>query len=137
MIKIKSDRDCVKFFVETDSRGFAPPLRVVLAAREEYLGPPLDGPLSVYVRLWLPRPKSHMGNGLYLGNIRPDAPAKPLNGLSVPSIQRRVGLALRGVLWSDDRQLVVHNVTKQWATHKHPPGMRIIVARLEGVGDEE
>ena len=52
--------------------------QVAAAYRDHCFGDMLDGPVSVTVDFYLPRPKSHYGTGRNAGALKPSAPAEHL-----------------------------------------------------------
>lgn len=82
-----------------------------------------DGPLSLDVRFFLPRPKGHFG----ARGLRPSAPKWPTKKPDSTKLLRALEDALTGVLWRDDAQIVCQSVTKEFG---EPARAEVIVCRL-------
>jgi hypothetical protein len=128
---------CVRFSVHPDRHGRVSRDQVRAACRDEYRGPPLVGQISLVASLWVPRPRSHYVPGIRWKQVRPDAPCKPREGPTPSQLVRALDIALRGVLWSSDRQVVVQNVRKRYENQMHGPELRIVVAVVDDVPEEE
>lgn len=79
---------------------------VAEVARQAYTGPLLDGPLSVSMIFYVPRPKGHYGTGRNAGEVRSSAPEYPTVKPDVLKLCRSTEDALTGILWRDDAQTV-------------------------------
>lgn len=73
-----------------------------------------DGPVSLQLRFYLPRPKS-TPKKVYWPAKRPD----------LDKLIRAIGDALTGIMWSDDSQICVIYAMKLYADEEHPPGVQI------------
>lgn len=69
---------------------------------------PFEGPLSLQVEFFLPRPKGHFG----ARGLRPSAPRFPTSRPDTTKLLRPVEDALTGILWRDDAQIVEQHVRK-------------------------
>ena len=87
---------------------------VALAARAQYNGPLLTGPVSLLLVFTRPRPASHYGTGRNAGKIKPDAPSHPISKPDSIKLTRAVEDALKGVVWVDDSQVCGHEIYKEW-----------------------
>jgi Holliday junction resolvase RusA-like endonuclease len=99
-----------RMFVRDDAKRSRPwKTQVAQAAGEAMNGAPLfDGPLSLCVRFYMPRPKGHFGaNGLL-----PSAPLYPTVRPDVTKLLRAIEDALTGIIWRDDSQVVAQHALK-------------------------
>lgn len=100
-----------------------------LAARQQYQGPPLTGPLMVHFTFLMPRPKGHYrSDGV---RLRPSAPTEHTKKPDRTKLLRSTEDALTGILWVDDTQIVNGTVTKSYATDH--TGAIVTVIPLEKV----
>lgn len=86
---------------------------VTSAAREAYSGDLLNGPLSVTMVFYRPRPKGHFttsGGLSKSGRTTPWPTSKP----DVLKLARGVEDALTGVVYRDDAQIVSETIEKHW-----------------------
>lgn len=92
-----------RMFVRDAAAKSAPWKRqVAQAAGEAMSGDLLDGPLSLAVVFYVPRPKSHQGRR----GLLPSAPPYPATRPDLTKLVRAVEDALTGVVWRDDAQVV-------------------------------
>ena len=113
------------------SKRVKPWRRDVAAAYVDHdFGDMLDGPVSVTVNFYLPRPKSHYGTGRNAGALKPSAPAEHLTMPDLDKLQRAVGDALTRLAWRDDSQIVAWHAYKHYATTDHPVGAQITIQEL-------
>lgn len=68
----------------------------------------LEGPLSLRVTFYVPRPKGHYGKR----GLRASAPGYPAVRPDVTKLLRAVEDACNGVLWRDDSQIVSQHALK-------------------------
>lgn len=80
-------------------------------AHEVYDGPPLSGPISLWLTILRARPKGHLKKS---GTLRDGAPLFPTQRPDSTKILRAVEDSLTGVLWKDDSQIVRHYVCKDF-----------------------
>jgi len=102
---------------------------LILAAKQQGARP-LDGPLRVIVRFYLPRPKRLM---------RKKDPSGPIPHTSRPDIDnllKSTADALRGLVWHDDAQVVVTQAEKWYAAKGGSPCVEIIVEQIAGMTEE-
>lgn len=92
---------------------------VAREAQNEANTEPFQGPVSVTIRFYMPRPKSAPKSRLY-----PDR--KP----DVDKLVRSTLDALSGVIYRDDAQIVRLNAVKLYADVEDPPGANITVAAI-------
>lgn len=99
---------------------------VAAAAAGVYSGPPLEGPLFVFVEFRMPRPKGHFGKH----GLRPSAlPLWPAVRPDATKLLRAVEDACTAILWRDDAQIVRQHVVKVYASDSEPPGMTMQISR--------
>jgi Holliday junction resolvase RusA-like endonuclease len=72
--------------------------------------PLFDGPLSVAMVFFIPRPKGHYGKR----GLRPSAPITPTIRPDVLKLARAVEDACTGVVWRDDAQIVSEFLHKHY-----------------------
>lgn len=101
---------------------------VQLAARDAYSGPPLSGPIALYVVFHLPRPKSHYGTGRNADRLKPSAPRWHATKPDTTKLLRSTEDALTGVIWRDDALIARQTAVKQYA---ETCGAMIVAATLE------
>lgn len=90
--------------------------------------PPLDGPVAVWVRLYLPRPKAHFRTGRHAHELRPDAPDFVAQTPDVDKLLRSTLDALTDAgAWRDDRQVAEVTASK---VYRDAPGATITIAPL-------
>ena len=104
--------------------------QVAAAYRDHDFGDVLDGPVSVTVDFYLPRPKSHYGTGRNAGALKPSAPAEHLTMPDLDKLTRAVGDALTRLAWRDDSQIVAWHAYKHYATSAHPVGATIMIQEV-------
>ena len=68
--------------------------------------PLLDGPLKVWFRIRLSRPKGHYRSGAHSSELKPSAPVYPTTRPDLLKIARGVEDACTGIIWVDDSQIV-------------------------------
>lgn len=92
---------------------------------------PRTGPLEVYLRFVMPRPKSHLRQGRAQTDgwrLLPSAPRKHTSKPDVDKLARAVLDALTGVCWCDDAQVVAVHAEKTYAYRATPtPGVHAII----------
>lgn len=86
---------------------------VTSAAREAYSGDLLNGPLSVTMVFYRPRPKSHFTTSGCLSKAGRTA-VFPATKPDVLKLARGVEDALTGVVYRDDAQIVKELLEKHW-----------------------
>lgn len=101
---------------------------VSLKASESFLGPPLEGPLSVSYVFIMPRPKSHYRTGKRSHELRDDAPIYHTSTPDLTKLVRCAEDACSGILWRDDKQCAIQPARKEYGT---TTGCFISVERIE------
>lgn len=84
------------------------------AARAEFSGDLLRGPLRVEFLFYQPRPKCHFGSGSKATTLKPAAPGFPTGRPDCLKLSRAVEDALTGVVWADDAQIVDEKIFKRY-----------------------
>jgi Holliday junction resolvase RusA-like endonuclease len=102
---------------------------VAAFAGRDYRGKLLDGPLSVEVVFFMPRPAEHyVGRRRAPGQIKATAPIYHIVKPDATKLWRAAEDALTGILWTDDARIVTQMVTKIYiGSASQEPGMRICV----------
>lgn len=73
--------------------------------------PPIEGPLELVIRFYVPRPKAHQG----AHGLLPSAPPWPHKTRpDTTKLVRAVEDALNGLVWVDDNQVVVQHASKRY-----------------------
>ncbi len=92
---------------------------------------PCTGPLEVYLRFIMPRPKSHLRQGRAQTDgwrLLPSAPRQHTSKPDVDKLARAVLDALTGVCWCDDAQVVAVLGEKGYAYRGAPtPGVYVLI----------
>ena len=104
--------------------------QVAAAYRDHCFGDMLDGPVSVTVDFYLPRPKAHYGTGRNAGTLKPSAPAEHRTMPDLDKLTRAVGDAPTRLAWRDDSQIVAWHAYKHYTTPEHPVGATITIQEL-------
>ena len=103
---------------------------VTIAARTNYKGEPVSGPVAVRLVFLYERPKSH---GIRWGKSRtgrlPPATSRALG--DIDKAARCCLDALTGVLFHDDAQVVSLTAEKQYVVAGEVPGARVVVLEVQ------
>lgn len=92
----------------------------------------LDGPATVELLFYMPRPKSHWRTGRNAGILREGAPLYPTVKPDLDKLARAVFDALSaGGVWRDDSRAVGLSCWKQYADGGKLPGVDVVVRSLE------
>jgi Holliday junction resolvase RusA-like endonuclease len=83
----------------------------------------VDGPLSVRMIFYVPRPKGHYGRK----GLLPSAPPYPTKRPDVLKLARAVEDAMTGIVYRDDAQIVREQLVKDYG---EPARVEITVERL-------
>lgn len=110
---------------------------VAAAARQQYDGPLLDGPLSGSMIFSLERPGSHYLHRKAGDVIRPDAPLYPADTPDLSKLLRATEDALTGTVWVDDARVVTYTCLRMVYAQDSPlvpgappgPGASIVVTQ--------
>lgn len=88
----------------------------------------IDGPVSLTVHFFMPRPKNHYGTGKNSAVLKTEAPLNHTSKPDLDKLLRCVKDALTGVVWNDDSQVCWVECRKQYSKQ---PGATIEVRRAE------
>jgi len=115
-----------RYFVDDKTAEFKQ--RVALAAHKAGLRK-IEKPhaVSVVMSFFLPRPLS---NKTIFPVGKPD-----LDNLAkgvLDALSKGVRLALRGIAWTDDSQVITLIAHKRWATDEDPVGTTVEIERIDG-----
>lgn len=86
--------------------------------------PLLEGPIGVSFTFHMPRIGSHYRAN---GELKPNAPMRPIVRPDVLKLSRAVEDALTGIMWRDDSQIVIEMLEKVYA---EKPGCLITITPL-------
>ncbi len=98
---------------------------VRMAASQAYVGPPLEGPLSVVIEFVLPRPKS--ATKKRSDNPRLACAKKP----DFDNLAKSVSDALNGLCWVDDAQLQDVRILKWVASATEQPHVNVSIVQVQ------
>lgn len=73
-----------------------------------------QGPLLLFTRFYLARPKSHYRTGKFASFLKDSAPVFPAGKPDTTKLLRAIEDALTGVLWKDDSQVVFQITSKSY-----------------------
>ncbi len=104
--------------------------QIAEAARPYLPTTPLEGPLTVRLDLWFPRPKAHFKGK----TLRADAPTWCEKKPDADNLAKAVLDAMTTLgFWGDDAQVVCLWAMKRYVTTVHnAPGVNVMVARPVG-----
>lgn len=104
--------------------------QVAAAYADRNFGDMLDGPVSIIVDFYLPRPKAHYGTGRNAGTLKGSAPVEHLTMPDLNKLVRAVGDALTRLAWRDDSQIVAWHAYRHYATTMTPVGAQITILEV-------
>lgn len=84
------------------------------AARQAYCCELLRGAVTLEVRCYFARPKSHFGTGRNSSTLKDSAPRHHTQAPDATKLVRCLEDALNRVLWVDDSQVTEQRVVKDW-----------------------
>lgn len=88
----------------------------------------MEGPLAVWLRFSMPRPKGHYGTGRNAGIIKPTAPLWPASRPDIDKLCRAVFDSLTvAAVWADDGQVVYVNALEAYCSEDGWTGVRLTV----------
>lgn len=96
------------------------------AATQTYDGNLLEGPLSLELKFWMTRPKSHYGTGRNAARIKTSAPVFPAVKPDLLKLARAIEDALTGVVYRDDAQIVIETLQKAYTREASRVDVRIV-----------
>ena len=102
--------------------------RFLLEAKQQVNQAPIEGPLSVSCRFFMPRPKSHYGTGRNAGKLKASAPDHHTIKPDIDNLKKFVLDCLNGVAWKDDCQVVKASQVKWYSEN---PRTEIEISRIE------
>lgn len=82
------------------------------------------GPVKLMVAFHMPRLKSHFGTGRNANTLKVTAPKYPAVKPDLLKLTRAIEDAMTGIVWRDDAQIVIEEMTKIYA---NGPGCEITV----------
>jgi Holliday junction resolvase RusA-like endonuclease len=74
--------------------------------------PPLEGPVMIEIKFWMPRPKHHFGSGRNAGVLKSSAPRFHTSAPDALKLARGVEDALQGLVYRNDSQIAVELLEK-------------------------
>jgi len=78
----------------------------------------LTGPIELRARFCFLRPKSHYGTGRNAGTVKAAAPVHHTQIPDLDKLARCLCDALTGIVYRDDKQVHVLEVSRQWTTEQ-------------------
>lgn len=92
---------------------------------------PMEGPLSVTIAFYFPRPKSHYGTGRKSETMKPNAPYWHISTPDKDNCEKLILDKLTQLgFWNDDSQVCCGEVTKQYeCLGGHPAGALVVIAK--------
>lgn len=88
----------------------------------------LDGPLSVTLKFFMPRPKSHFGKH----GLKPSAPYYHAQKPDADNLAKAVLDALTTIgVWRDDAQVCELSISRNWTCEPFKPGCKVTIETLE------
>jgi Holliday junction resolvase RusA-like endonuclease len=90
----------------------------------------LRGPLLLSIVFVMPRPKGHYRTGKRSAELRPDAPHYHDKKPDCTKLLRSTEDAMTGIVWGDDSQVAVQNVSKYYEHEGLGVGARIAVEEV-------
>jgi Holliday junction resolvase RusA-like endonuclease len=91
---------------------------------------PPDEALEINAIFYMPRPKGHFGSGKNVAVLKASAQQHHVSKPDRDKLLRGLCDALKGVIYTDDSQLVDGATGKRYTDAMHAPGVEVIVRRL-------
>ncbi len=91
----------------------------------------IAGPVILFLRFLLPRPKGHFGSGRNAGVLKSGAPMEHISKPDLDNLEKAVKDALKGLAWRDDSQVFAVVKMKDFGQ----PGVWVRVAGAESRGE--
>jgi Holliday junction resolvase RusA-like endonuclease len=88
-----------------------------------------NGPRSLVLTFFMPRPKSHYGTGKNAARVKPEAPEQHTKKPDLDKLVRCVKDALTGVAWADDSQ--VSNLAACKIYRGDSPGVLVTIGNAD------
>jgi Holliday junction resolvase RusA-like endonuclease len=95
--------------------------------RAELLAMQFNGPLRVRFDFVMPRPKAHFNSK---GDLKPSAPLYHTTKPDALKLARSTEDALTGIVWNDDAQTAMLEVSKCYAGKGEPCGCQVTIQSL-------
>lgn len=90
----------------------------------------MKGPVSVALRFYMKRPKSHYRSVQKKPVLKDDAPTFHTNKPDGDNLAKAVLDALGGLVWDDDKQVSHLSVEKWYTHHNGSPGFSAVITKL-------
>jgi Holliday junction resolvase RusA-like endonuclease len=103
---------------------------VEVAAKSQYQGPLLTGPIFMTYIFRFPRPKCHYRTGKHSHILRPDAPHWHTGTPDLTKIIRSTEDALTGIAWTDDALVCKRKEKKRYCNSGESPGVTIQIYEM-------
>ncbi|MGB1226160.1 MAG: RusA family crossover junction endodeoxyribonuclease [Mycobacterium sp.] len=101
---------------------------VAAQCRAQWRLPMLNGPVSLDVLFYMPRPKKHYRTGRYAGELRPDAPDMHTIAPDATKLMRSTEDAMKSIVWRDDCLVCQQSAVKLYHAKAGKPGALIVVS---------
>lgn len=98
------------------------------AAREQYQGELLKGPILMFFEFRFPRPKAHYRAN---GQLKPNAETWHINVPDLTKIIRSTEDALTGIVLKDDRYVCTRTESKRYCEPGEEPGVTLKVIEIK------
>lgn len=100
--------------------------QIAMAARAHIPLLPIEGPISITLAFYMPRPKGHYRSGKHSHLLKDSAPRFHLGKPDTDNLAKAVLDALTTLrFWPDDSQIVHLDIAKFWVDKKDPSGCSI------------
>jgi Holliday junction resolvase RusA-like endonuclease len=93
-------------------------------------GTVLTGAVLLWIEFRMPRPQNHFRTGQHEGELKPNAPHFCTKKPDLTKLVRSTEDACTGIVWGDDSQVVIQNVSKVYCDPGQTPGAQIGVYLL-------
>lgn len=87
-----------------------------IVAAQSTIGSIITTAVTVSMRFWFERPKSHFRAGKYAGFLKPSAPEKHIVKPDVDNTVKWICDILNGIVWKDDAQVTKLVAEKMYVT---------------------
>jgi Holliday junction resolvase RusA-like endonuclease len=94
---------------------------------------PFEGPFRVDITAWYQRPKSHYGTGKNAGKLKKRFEhVWPKTVPDVDNVAKAICDSLNGIVWRDDAQVVILNVSKFYEqTDSGGPRVEVVIEQMK------
>lgn len=79
----------------------------LLMVQENRPSKPIEGPIQLTAKFYIPRPKAHFGTGKNSGRLKESAPFYHIGKPDVDNLLKFLFDSLNGIFWKDDSQICV------------------------------